>query len=155
VYFVYLQFKVWNIERKGIEVLAVLCLALQQFCPNFCVKIGVESSLPEPYSALFWPGSPPLGLPGLSSQVATRKFFFASLLHLTSGGLLTPDHSDTCFWLTNDRLTKLIYCFHRINMHMNQFVRKIFSARELHRLLEIGFNVTEVYMVGHRRNSFH
>jgi len=41
--------RVLNIGCKGNEVLAVLHLALQQFCHNFCLKIGVESSLPEPY----------------------------------------------------------------------------------------------------------
>jgi len=40
--------RVLNIGCKGNEVLAVLHLALQQFCHNFCLKIGVESSLPEP-----------------------------------------------------------------------------------------------------------
>jgi len=41
--------RVLNIVCKGNEVLAVLHLALQQFCHNFCLKIGVESSLPEPF----------------------------------------------------------------------------------------------------------
>ena len=40
--------RVLNIGCKGNEVLAVLHFVLQQFCQNFWLKIGVESSLPEP-----------------------------------------------------------------------------------------------------------
>ena len=49
VYFVYLQVRALQIGCKGNKILAVLHLALQQFSRNFWLKIGVESSLPEPY----------------------------------------------------------------------------------------------------------